>query len=141
MYKFVVAELLKKEILNINTDMIDDVTKLRIPNLKKCINSNKNLFLLMFTAILGQSSKMVWVISKRKGKLLKKKEIGSWSHHFFCNFNEFFETNPIRSFFKRFEKVKKSKRNLSERTAINPSYSFNIAQDFPDMMNISEFRK
>lgn len=127
--------IIKKEIMNLNAEMIGDVTNLRIQNLEKSINSNKNLFLLMLTAILGQSSKMVWVISKRKGKYLKKKEIGSWSHHFFCNFSEFFETNPIRTFFKRFEKTLKSKKNLSERIAFNQSFVFKNALNFPEMMN------
>ncbi|MBN2155063.1 MAG: hypothetical protein JW776_03375 [Candidatus Lokiarchaeota archaeon] len=100
--------------------------------IRKAINSNippqtkdpvlldiRNLILLTFTANLGQSSKMVWVISKRKGKYRDKKEVGSWTHHFYWNPKMFFEINPLIGFRNRMEKTIRAQRNLQKRLHLN----------------------
>jgi len=75
----------------------------------------RNLILLTFSANLGQSSKMVWVISKRKSALQKKKEVGSWTHHFFWNPTDFFEINPFLGYQTRMQKTIRAQKNLHNR--------------------------
>jgi hypothetical protein len=58
-----------------------------------------------FTSALPQASKMVWVISKRKGKDVKRSEVGSWTHHFFWNPTEYFEVNAINCLAERVAKI------------------------------------
>jgi len=82
---------------------------------KKGLLEIRNLLLLTFTANLGQSSKMVWVISKRKSNVQKKKEVGSWTHHFYWNPREFFEINPLLGFKTRIGKSLRAQKNLHKR--------------------------
>ncbi len=79
----------------------------------------RKILLLTFTANIGQSSKMVWVISRRKETLQKKKEVGSWTHHFFWNPTEFFENNPLLGFITRSRKTVRAQRNLHSRLLEN----------------------
>ncbi len=82
---------------------------------KQELRDIRNLLLLTFTANLGQSSKMVWVISKSRSNLQKKKEVGSWTHHFYWNPRDFFEINPMSGFQTRMGKTLRAQKNLRKR--------------------------
>lgn len=77
----------------------------------------KEALLTTFTSALGQASKMVWVIRKRKGKVLEKPQVGSWTHHFFWNPSEYFEVNAVNCFEHRVRKMLKGKRDSNARLA------------------------
>ncbi len=68
----------------------------------------RNLFLFAFSSTLGQASKMVWVIEKRKGKQVHK-QVGSWTHHFFWNPHKYFEVNSWNCFEERVNKLIRGK--------------------------------
>ncbi|MHA1727279.1 MAG: DNA methyltransferase [Promethearchaeota archaeon] len=128
----IVLGLIKKEIEELNPESLHKDMHLKIKDLNNKFRIIKNLLLLTFSANLGQSSKMVWVISKRKKKTLKKKQTGSWTHHFFWNPNEFFETNPWRGFKIRFRKTKRAKTNLNQRID-KTKLLFNPADKYIDL--------
>ncbi|MBD3350221.1 MAG: hypothetical protein GF364_01925 [Candidatus Lokiarchaeota archaeon] len=113
-----VLGLIKKEIQDLNYREYKEFTF--ESGLKRDIKEidfekAKDLLMITFTANLGQSSKMVWVISKRKKKKLKKREVGSWTHHFLWNPDVFFEVNPWRGYKTRFRKTKRSKNDYKIR--------------------------
>lgn len=112
-------------VLALIKDVIDNLT------LPECDESEMekitDLLLVTFTANLGQSSKMVWVISNRKGTKLEKREVGSWTHHFYWNPTTFFEVNPWRGFKTRFKKTLKAKKDYLERKDSN-SLQTNFAE-------------
>ncbi len=68
----------------------------------------QNLLLFAFSSTLGQASKMVWVIEKRKGKQVHK-QVGSWTHHFYWNPDKYFEVNAWNCFEERVKKVIRGK--------------------------------
>jgi len=72
----------------------------------------RNLFLFAFSSTLGQASKMVWVIEKRKGKQVRK-QVGSWTHHFFWNPHKYFEVNAWNCFEERVKKLMRGKSNAN----------------------------
>ncbi len=92
----------------------------------------KELLRFCFTSSLGQSSKMVWVINNRKGKKLKKKQVGSWTHHFFWDPSNFFEVNAWNCFKHRFSKLKKGKIYSNKRNDESQSI-FKLANSFKDL--------
>ena len=94
--------------------------------------NEKELLRFCFTSSLGQSSKMVWVINKRKGKKLKKKQVGSWTHHFFWDPSNFFEVNAWNCFKQRFSKLKKGKIDSNERNN-KSKLNFKLAKSFTDL--------
>ncbi|MHA1340387.1 MAG: DNA methyltransferase [Promethearchaeota archaeon] len=96
----------------------DKLNKLKI---KKRFATINKLLNVTFTASLGQSSKMVWVISKRNNQQIKKKEVGSWTHHFFWNPTEYFEINPLICFANRFKKTVRAKLDYKKRLKENTS--------------------
>ncbi len=101
----------------------------------------RNLLLLTFTSNLGQSSKMVWVISRRKNNEQKKKEVGSWTHHFFWNPHEFFEINPIVGFFIRGKKTLRAQTNLQQRLKKNNIDSMYLTHSWNDFSNYGDNHK
>nr|MDO8118225.1 DNA methyltransferase [Candidatus Sigynarchaeota archaeon] len=70
--------------------------------------------LFLFSSMLPQASKMVWVIKKRTSRAIKRLEVGSWTHHFFWNPTEFFEVNVLNGYQERLAKVL---RGFKEATA------------------------
>jgi len=94
------------------------------------LESIRNLLLATFTANIGQSSKMVWVIGNRKSAPRKKKEVGSWTHHFFWNPSEYFEINPWRSYKTRILKTIKGKQNFKDRYDGFSNFAINFNQLF-----------
>ncbi len=103
-----------------------------INNLPEDFKKEKEFLRFCFTSSLGQSSKMVWVINKRKGKTLKKKQVGSWTHHFFWDPSNFFEVNAWNCFKHRFSKLKKGKIDSNVRN--NKSrLKFKLAESFKDL--------
>ena len=94
--------------------------------------NEKELLKFCFTSSLAQASKMVWVINKRKGKTMKKKQVGSWTHHFFWDPSNFFEVNAWNCFKHRFSKLKKGKIDSNERNN-NSQSIFNLADSFKDL--------
>ena len=103
-----------------------------INNLPSEFKNEKELLKFCFTSSLGQASKMVWVINKRNGKTLKKKQVGSWTHHFFWDPSNYFEVNAWYCFQQRFSKLIKGKINSNERNN-NSSLKFNLANSFKDL--------
>jgi hypothetical protein len=79
---------------------------------------------------------MVWVINKRKGKKLKKKQVGSWTHHFFWDPSNFFEVNAWNCFNHRFSKLKKGKIESNERNN-KSKLNFKLANSPKDLSRIS----
>lgn len=119
-----IDELSEEEILNDNNSNSEQ-------NNEEAINKIRNLLLITFTANLGQSSKMVWVISKRKGQTLDKREVGSWTHHFYWNPTTFFEVNPWRGYKTRFNKTLRAKKNYYKRrkkNSLKPCLGPNFSQ-------------
>ncbi len=72
----------------------------------------RNLLLFAFSSTIGQASKMVWVIEKRKGKQVHK-QVGSWTHHFFWNPDKYFEVNAWNCFEERIKKLIRGKINAN----------------------------
>ncbi len=103
-----------------------------INDLPEDYENEKELLRFCFTSSLGQSSKMVWVINKRKGKTLKKKQVGSWTHHFFWDPSNFFEVNAWNCFKQRFSKLKKGKIDSNERNN-KSQLKFKLADSFKDL--------
>ncbi|MBN2150617.1 MAG: hypothetical protein JW839_04125 [Candidatus Lokiarchaeota archaeon] len=64
----------------------------------------KDMVWFLFSSMLPQASKMVWVIKKRESRQLAKFEVGSWTHHFFWNPTEFFEVNVLNGYRERLAK-------------------------------------
>ncbi len=91
--------------------------------------SLQDLFLFTLTSALGQASKMVWVIDKRQGKQLRKKQVGSWTHHFFWDPSSYFEVNAWKCFSQRFKKIVRGKTESNARNQ-QTSYTFNLSSDF-----------
>lgn len=89
----------------------------------------QDTFRFMLTSALGQASKMVWVIDKRNGKKLKKKQVGSWTHHFFWNPKSFFEVNAWNCFQQRYRKISRGKAEVNKRN-IKSSLKFDLAPKF-----------
>ncbi|TFG16426.1 MAG: hypothetical protein EU530_11835 [Promethearchaeota archaeon] len=96
----------------------------------------RKLLLLTFSANIGQSSKMVWVISNRKNFIQRKKEVGSWTHHFYWNPKSFFEINPALSYFTRASKSLRAQKNLQNRMKHQNIESIHMFEDF-DQFNRS----
>jgi len=90
----------------------------------------KNLCNFCFTSALGQASKMVWVIDKRKGERVAKRQVGSWTHHFFWDPTTFFEVNAWNCYIERFEKLLKGKQNSNLRFDQSQALKFKSAPDF-----------
>ncbi|MHA1734420.1 MAG: DNA methyltransferase [Promethearchaeota archaeon] len=86
-----------------------------LPDSTRSQRKVKESLLTTFTSSLGQASKMVWVIRKRRGKLLENPQVGSWTHHFFWNPNEYFEVNAWNCFKTRFQKTVVGKVDLASR--------------------------
>ncbi len=102
---------------------------LMLSAIQKAINSFKedsalwNALRLSFSAALGQASKMVWVISKRQGKKLDYKQIGSWTHHFFWNPTEYFEVNAWNCFLNRIHKTSRGYDEVRENIPYNIKFA------------------
>lgn len=64
-----------------------------------------DMLFFLFSSMLPQASKMVWIIKQRAKKALKKSEVGSWTHHFLWNPTEYFEVNVINGFKERLAKI------------------------------------
>ncbi|QEE14542.1 DNA methyltransferase [Promethearchaeum syntrophicum] len=94
--------------------------------------NEKELLKFCFTSSLAQASKMVWVINKRKGKALKKKQVGSWTHHFFWDPSNFFEVNAWNCFKHRYSKLKNGKIDSNKRNK-NSNSTFKLADSFSDL--------
>ncbi|MHA1562582.1 MAG: DNA methyltransferase, partial [Promethearchaeota archaeon] len=103
-----------------------------INNLPEDYENEKELLRFCFTSSLAQASKMVWVINKRKGKKLNKKQVGSWTHHFFWDPSNYFEVNAWNCFKHRFSKLKKGKIDSNERNN-KSKLNFNLAETFKDL--------
>ncbi len=65
----------------------------------------RDAMLFLFSSMLPQASKMVWVIKKRAARSIKRLEVGSWTHHFFWNPTEFFEVNVLNGYHERLSKA------------------------------------
>ena len=89
----------------------------------------KDLLLFALTSSLGQASKMVWVINKRNGKELKKKQVGSWTHHFFWDPTQYFEVNAWSCFKNRVKKLISGKKDSNSRNNNSP-YTFRESSSF-----------
>ncbi|MGB4626459.1 MAG: DNA methyltransferase [Erysipelotrichaceae bacterium] len=83
-------------------------------------NQIKDFFKFCFTASMGQSSKMVFVIKRRNKtkengstKISEKKEIGSWVIGYWMP-NDYFENNAWTCFENRFKKIFKAKKEQSK---------------------------
>ncbi|MHA1672686.1 MAG: DNA methyltransferase [Promethearchaeota archaeon] len=92
-------------------------------------HSLQELYLFTLTSALGQASKMVWVIDKRQGKQLRKKQVGSWTHHFFWDPSSYFEVNAWNCFTQRYKKIVRGKTESNARNQ-QTSYNFAISSDF-----------
>jgi len=103
-----------------------------INNLPENYENEKELLRFCFTSSLAQASKMVWVINKRKGKKLNKKQVGSWTHHFFWDPSNYFEVNAWNCFKHRFSKLKKGKLDSNERNS-KSELNFKLADSFTDL--------
>ncbi|MFX0100931.1 MAG: DNA methyltransferase [Candidatus Hodarchaeota archaeon] len=68
--------------------------------------SIKQMLLFLFSSMIPQASKMVWVIKKRKSRALSRPEVGSWTHHILWNPTEYFEVNVLNGFMERLKKIK-----------------------------------
>jgi 16S rRNA G966 N2-methylase RsmD len=90
----------------------------------------KKMLKFCFTSALGQASKMVWVIDKRNGKKIKKKQVGSWTHHFFWNPSNYFEVNAWNCFKSRYKKLIKGKLNSNARQESKDMLKFSEASKF-----------
>ena len=64
-----------------------------------------DMIFFLFSSMLPQASKMVWIIKQRARKALKKSEVGSWTHHFLWNPTEYFEVNVINGYLERLAKI------------------------------------
>ncbi len=89
----------------------------------------QQLLLYCLTSAVGQASKMVWVINKRGGKSLQKRQVGSWTHHFFWDPTDFFEVNAWSCFNQRYSKILRGKKLVKTRYS-NSLYPFCRANDF-----------
>ena len=103
-----------------------------INDLPEDYENEKKLLRFCFTSSLAQASKMVWVINKRKGKKLNKKQVGSWTHHFFWDPSNFFEVNAWNCFKHRFSKLKKGKIDSNARNN-KSKLNFKLAETFKDL--------
>ena len=79
----------------------------------------KSAFEVVFTASIGQASKMVFVVNNRKGKRVKK-QVGSWVIGYWVP-KEHFEINPLTCFENRYNRVLKAKQILIKQPKIDIS--------------------
>jgi hypothetical protein len=100
-----------------------------IDTLPKKFEPVVELLKFCFTSALGQASKMVWVIDKRKGKVLKKSQVGSWTHHFFWDPTRYFEVNAWSCYQQRFKKLLAGKQESNARNT-SSSGGFHLADSF-----------
>ncbi|WP_371806568.1 DNA methyltransferase [Candidatus Lokiarchaeum ossiferum] len=100
-----------------------------IINLPTPFTDLSEIFMFVFSSAIGQASKMVWVIDKRNGKKLKKKQVGSWTHHFFWDPSSYFEVNPWNCFCERFKKIIRGKNDSNQRN-LQSSLKFSLADSF-----------
>ncbi|MHA1518812.1 MAG: DNA methyltransferase [Promethearchaeota archaeon] len=100
-----------------------------IMDLPADFHSLQDLFMFVLTSALGQASKMVWVIDKRQGKQLRRKQVGSWTHHFFWDPSSYFEVNAWNCYRQRFKKIIRGKTESNERNQ-QGSYTFALSSDF-----------
>jgi len=74
----------------------------------------RDIFKFIFTSSIGQSSKMVFILNRKKrdsnGNFIERKEVGSWVIGYWTPKN-FFEINVWRNFDIRFKKIFKAKSN------------------------------
>jgi 16S rRNA G966 N2-methylase RsmD len=115
-----VLGILHSEIINIFTETTSNQE----------LEDIRDVLLASFTANIGQSSKMVWVIKNRKSTPRKKKEVGSWTHHFYWNPIEFFEVNPLIGFETRVKKSIRAQQNLHVRMQENSIETPNLVPDW-----------
>ncbi|MHA1585152.1 MAG: DNA methyltransferase [Promethearchaeota archaeon] len=97
-------------------------------------NNIKSLLLFAFSSALGQASKMVWVIDKRNGKKLQKRQVGSWTHHFFWDPTEYFEVNGWLCFYQRFQKLVRGKKESNKRNR-EVKLPFRLANNYSQLLN------
>ena len=64
-----------------------------------------DMLCFLFSSMLPQASKMVWIIKQRRKHDLKKSEVGSWTHHFLWNPTEYFEVNVLNGYTERLAKI------------------------------------
>lgn len=87
--------------------LLDRISKIKDKRIRE-------IFYLCFTSILGQTSKMVFVINNkfRNGKKikLKKRKIGSWIIGYWVP-NEHFEINVWNNFVHRYKRILEAKTN------------------------------
>lgn len=105
-----VSDLFTKRNLYILSFIYNEIKKIKEESLRRT-------FLLAFTASLGQASKMVFVVSKRKG-LQVKKQVGSWVIGYWIP-KEHFEINPLTCFENRINRIIKAKQELDKLPTIN----------------------
>lgn len=103
-----------------------------IQNLPDCFKDLSEIFMFVLSSAIGQASKMVWVIDKRNGKKLQKKQVGSWTHHFFWDPSSHFEVNAWNCFCERFKKVLRGKEDSNMRNQ-HSSLKFSLANSFQDL--------
>lgn len=88
--------------------------------IKKTKNKDiKSTLQTIFTASLGQASKMVFVVNNRKGKKVKK-QVGSWVIGYWMP-KEHFEINPLTCFENRYNRMLKAKKLINQHSPITVS--------------------
>ena len=108
----------KSRVYDLFTPRNTNSLSILLERINKIQNNNiRDIFRLCFSSMLGQTSKMVFVInnSDNKNKRDKKKirKLGSWIIGYWIP-NEHFEVNVWNSFVTRYTKILEAKRNQQE---------------------------
>ncbi|TFF89450.1 MAG: hypothetical protein EU549_00610 [Promethearchaeota archaeon] len=102
--------------------LLDRINKIKKRNIRDILR-------FCFTSALGQTTKMVFVIKKRGGKLLKKKQLGSWIIGYWIP-DEHFELNVWNCFENKFRIIKRAK--LKQKKL---DYRIKASKTFDDLSN------
>ncbi|MBD3230998.1 MAG: hypothetical protein GF329_22655 [Candidatus Lokiarchaeota archaeon] len=102
--------------------LMDRINKINDQNIR-------NMLRFCFTSALGQTTKMVFVIKKRGGKMLKKKQIGSWIIGYWIP-DEHFELNVWNRFENKFKRIKRAKSKQKEL-----NYMVKESKNFSGLLN------